>query len=152
MKQEAIIGIVKEELSKRNLLPDEIAAYFSSVDQLYRPILLDYDVLSIDWNTLVGNDDFGLKCESMYTAGSILYFLKHLNRDDPWVTMKMCILVGGDVDTLASVVGSIAGVLGLFDFANFENIPKWTIDDLENFDHLIDIGKQLTNWYYHENN
>ena len=43
----------------------------------------------------------GLNSDSMRTAGCVLYILKFYK--DPFDTLRMCIRIGGDVDSLGSI-------------------------------------------------
>jgi len=105
------------------------------------------DYLHIDRKVLVDNPN-GLGADALTTLGAVLYFVKHLDPKSPWTTFENCVLLGGDVDTLASVVMSIAGAQGLIDWINFSNWPRWTIDGLEGVDYICEIATQFEHWFY----
>lgn len=122
-----------------------VAAYLARVDGMAAPVLSGASLL-LDRKTLVGST-WGLKCDCVRTLGAVLYFLKHLDEKNPWNTLKQCVMLGGDVDTLASVVMSVAGARGSIDWGGGDTWPRWTIEGLEGVDHLLDVAAQFRRWY-----
>lgn len=121
---------------------ESLLKYLHEVDQLAAPIITDGTTLIIDRVTLVGSE-YGLRSDSRRTLGAVLYFLKHLDEDYPWNTLIQCILLGGDVDTLGSVVMSVAGARGLIDWEYYTNWPKWTIEKLEGARYIYGVAEEF---------
>ncbi len=88
------------------------------------------------------NEKFGVPCDGMKTAGAVLYLLSKFSESSTQ-TLKESILLGGDVDSVASIaLGIVAINQGL------KVIPTSLLYGLENGkygrDYLIDLGKQLS--------
>ncbi len=76
---------------------------------------------------------YGLSSNAMYTAISALYFIKHSN--SAFEGLKNSIRLGGDVDSLASiVVGILAGKYGIAD------LPKYMIENVEGVAYLKELA------------
>ncbi len=66
----------------------------------------------------------GVPSDSKFTTGCVLYLLKHCK--SPFEALKKSVLIGGDVDSLASITtGILSGVYGISD------IPQFMIDNVE---------------------
>jgi ADP-ribosylglycohydrolase len=79
---------------------------------------------------------FGLSSNAMYTSICALYLIKHTN--SAFEGLKNSINIGGDVDSLASiVVGILAGKYGISD------IPIYMLENVEGIDYLSQIAKEL---------
>lgn len=71
----------------------------------------------------------GLPSDSKYTAGIILYILKHIS--NPFDGLKYAIRVGGDVDSSASIVtGVLSSRYGI------KSLPKYMKNNIEGRDYL----------------
>ncbi|WP_373548345.1 ADP-ribosylglycohydrolase family protein [Haliscomenobacter sp.] len=76
----------------------------------------------------------GLPSDSKYTAGAVLYILKHAN--DAFDALKKSVYLGGDVDSLAALTtGILAGRFGL------ESLPAYMIEAVEGKDYLQKIAE-----------
>lgn len=81
----------------------------------------------------------GVPSDAKFTTGSILYILK--NAETPFEALKMAVNLGGDVDTIASVVtGILSGLTGL------DDIPEYMKDNVEGVDYLIEIADKFEFW------
>lgn len=86
---------------------------------------------------------YGLPSNAMFTAISALYMIKHSYTT--YEGLKNSVRLGGDVDSLASiVVGILAGKYGIND------LPKYMIDNVEGVKYLKEIAILFSNYYKHE--
>lgn len=75
----------------------------------------------------------------VHTFESVLWcFLNYDNYKD--IIIK-AINVGNDTDTIAAIVGSIAGI-----YYGYDNIPKEWVDDLQKEMYLLDLSNRFTNF------
>lgn len=75
----------------------------------------------------------GLPSDSKYTAGAVLYILKH--SIDAFDALKKSVCLGGDVDSLAALTtGILAGRLGV------NSLPQYMIEAVEGKDYLRKIA------------
>lgn len=75
----------------------------------------------------------GLPSDSKYTAGAVLYILKHAR--DAFDALKKSVYLGGDVDSLAALTtGILAGRLGV------KSLPQYMIEAVEGKDYLQEIA------------
>jgi ADP-ribosylglycohydrolase len=82
----------------------------------------------------------GLPTDAMYTAISALYILKYA--EDTFDGFKEAILIGGDVDSLASIVtGILAGKHGL------SSLPDYMKTEVEGIEMLEMLGKEWSEFY-----
>lgn len=87
----------------------------------------------------------GMPCDALVTAGMTLYMLKH--HRTPIDTLRQCLLVGGDVDSLAAVcLGVVAGKEGL-QLDTPDGIPSSLVHNLEGVDYLINMATMWEQWY-----
>jgi ADP-ribosylglycohydrolase len=78
----------------------------------------------------------GLPSDSKFTAGSILYIIKHSKT--AFEALKMAILLGGDVDSAASVAtGIMAARHGI------ASIPQYMQENIEGKNYLQSVAKKL---------
>ncbi len=84
----------------------------------------------------------GVPSDSKYTAGSVLYILKHsMNTFD---ALKKSIYLGGDVDSIASIsTGILAGKTGL------ESLPKFMREKTEKITDLDEIAEKFALKFNH---
>jgi len=81
----------------------------------------------------------GLPSDSMYTAGSVLYVLKY--SASAFAGLRNSILLGGDVDSVASItVGILAGQYGL------ETLPSFMIEKVEGTKYLEQTAGRFGEW------
>lgn len=74
----------------------------------------------------------GLPSDSKYTAGAVLYILKHSS--DAFDALKKSVYLGGDVDSLAALTtGILAGRLGV------NSLPQYMIEAVEGKEYLRKI-------------
>lgn len=79
---------------------------------------------------------YGLSSNAMYTAVAALYFIKHSR--SAFEGLKHSINLGGDVDSLASIVtGILAGKYGISD------LPAYMIQHVEGVSYLKEIAKEF---------
>lgn len=79
---------------------------------------------------------YGLSSNAMYTAVSALYFIKHGR--SAFDGLKHSIRLGGDVDSLASIVtGILAGKYGISD------IPGYMLQSVEGVSYLKEIARKF---------
>jgi ADP-ribosylglycohydrolase len=79
----------------------------------------------------------GLPSDAMQTALSVYYFVKYA--DTTFEGLKQAIWLGGDVDSVASVVtGILAGLYGI------ESLPSYMLENVEGRDKLINLSQK---WY-----
>lgn len=79
---------------------------------------------------------YGLSSNAMYTAIASLYFIKHSR--SAFEGLKHSINLGGDVDSLASIVtGILAGKYGIGD------LPSYMIENVEGVPYLKEIAKEF---------
>lgn len=82
----------------------------------------------------------GLPTDAMYTAISALYILKYAK--DTFDGFKEAILIGGDVDSLASIVtGILAGKYGL------SSMPDYMKTEVEGIEMLEKLGNDWSEFY-----
>ena len=82
-----------------------------------------------------GSPILGLRSDAMRTVGAALYIVK--NAKTTWEAIKMSILMGGDVDSLASITGGLmAGRHGLGN-----DLPPFLLQGLELRDHIAARGR-----------
>lgn len=85
---------------------------------------------------------YGLSSNAMYTAISALYFIKHST--SAFEGLKNSINLGGDVDSLASiVVGILAGKYGI------DDLPAYMIRNVEGTKYLKTISAEFGNFAKH---
>lgn len=113
--------------------------YLRNVDKLP-----DYEDLSYaDFSLLLGVQPIqepyflpgikGLPSDSKYTAGAVLYILKHAS--DAFDALKKSVHLGGDVDSLAALTtGILAGRLGV------QSLPEYMIEAVEGKGYLRKIA------------
>ncbi|WP_196890192.1 ADP-ribosylglycohydrolase family protein [Aureivirga sp. CE67] len=78
----------------------------------------------------------GVPSDSKFTVGCVLYILK--KSKTPFEALKYSVLLGGDVDSIASITtGILAGKMGL------EGIPKFMLENVEGVDYLKNIAKKF---------
>jgi len=119
--------------------PETIGA-LEAVDRLHGPDLLE----GKDFELLCGPQPlrkkefieglYGLSSNAMYTAVAALYFIKHSR--SAFEGLKHSIRLGGDVDSLASIVtGILAGKYGISD------LPAYMIQHVEGVPYLKEVAK-----------
>lgn len=120
---------------KTIVLNDEYTSYLSEVNKLGA-----YENLNkFDLRVLCGNQPIekpyflsginGLPSDSKYTTGAVLYIIK--NSKNAFDALKKSILLGGDVDSVASITtGIMAGRFGL------KEIPNFMMRNIENTEYL----------------
>jgi len=150
--QETLINSILHDLENppskyRNLINDsESIEYLNVVNNLpdYHTFEVG-DVIDIPLNYMeilckspqpFKRDIIGMPCCSMTTGGCVLYILKHYTT--PLDALKMSMWLGGDVDSLGSIVLGIAsGRDGI------STLPKFLISEVEESQYLIDIGTEF---------
>ncbi|KOY85208.1 ADP-ribosylglycohydrolase [bacterium 336/3] len=124
-------------------IDQEFLKKFELVEQLPSPNMLQEP----DYEILCGKQPIikpwypegikGLPSDAMQTALSIYYFVKHA--DTAFEGLKQAIWLGGDVDSVASVVtGILAGLYGI------ESLPNYMLENVEGRDKLIKLSQK---WY-----
>lgn len=119
----------------------EYLDYLNQVDRLgaYNDLTLN------DLETLCGKQPIekpyflagikGMPSDSKYTAGSVLYILKRSK--DALDALKKSILLGGDVDSVASITtGIMAGITGL------GSIPAFMLENVEGKAYLEQLAEE----------
>jgi len=143
----AVRGLLVDEISQQELirycLPHisdaETIEKLKLADALHGPDLLQ----GKDFEVLCGPQPlqkkefieglYGLSSNAMYTAISALYFIKHSH--SAFEGLKNSINLGGDVDSLASiVVGILAGKYGI------DDLPAYMIQNVEGVAYLKTIS------------
>lgn len=123
-------------------LNDEYKSYLKAVDQ----IGFYNELTEVDFTVLCGKQPIeapyflsgikGLPSDSKFTTGAVLYILKVAN--SPFDALKKSVLLGGDVDSIASITtGIMAGYFGL------EDIPNFMIQNVENRIYLENIAENF---------
>jgi ADP-ribosylglycohydrolase len=88
-----------------------------------------------------GNELLGVPCDGMRTAGAVMYILSKYSKSTK-ETLKESILLGGDVDSVASIALGIAAIN-----RGIKELPANLFNDLENKkygkDYLLKLGKEL---------
>lgn len=144
----AACGLLVEEIGQDQLIPycrqyitdQETIEKLEAADRLHGPDLLD----GKDFEVLCGPQPlqkkefieglYGLSSNAMYTAVAALYFIKHSR--SAFEGLKHSINLGGDVDSLASIVtGILAGKYGISD------LPAYMIQNVEGVSYLREIAK-----------
>ncbi len=124
-----VIERLKETPALRH---DDFETYLESIDR---------DML--DNRVLVGSE-FGVRADAFFTCGAVLWLLQHMTT--PWQLLQNCILIGGDVDSVASVALSIAGGMGLIEWG--VNFPLWPLDSLEGVPELCRTAAEFEAWWH----
>jgi ADP-ribosylglycohydrolase len=76
----------------------------------------------------------GVPSDSKYTAGCVLYILKHAK--SPFDAFKNSILIGGDLDSLASITtGLLCGKYGA------DSLPTYMLDSIEDSEYIIGVAQ-----------
>lgn len=128
------INLIKYITSNSENICGECNSYLEKID----------DLTSLDHKVLFGtNSEKGLPCDALMTLGVVLYIVKN-HYEDPLEALKQAVLIGGDVDSSASLV------LGAVMINNtVKALPAFLLTDLENTeygrDYLIQLGKRLSN-------
>lgn len=141
-----VIQYCKDHIS----LNDEYEKYFNQIEKLG-----SYETLTdSDFEILCGAQPIckpyflsgikGVPSDSKFTTGSVLYILK--NSETAFDALRKSILLGGDVDSLASITtGMLAGRNGL------ESIPKFMLENVEGVPYLKQIAKAFEKKLNNEN-
>ncbi|WP_196894654.1 ADP-ribosylglycohydrolase family protein [Aureivirga marina] len=78
----------------------------------------------------------GVPSDSKLTVGCVLYILK--KSKTPFEALKYSVLLGGDVDSVASITtGILAGKMGL------KSIPQFMLENVEGVDYLKNVAKKF---------
>ena len=85
---------------------------------------------------MTGEMIIGLNSDAMRTAGTALHLLKFCKT--PFEALRRSILVGGDVDTLASIVVGIVCGMG-----NEVDLPNWMFEQLEHVNELTEFADKF---------
>ena len=120
-------------------LNEEYKEYLNKVNDLNKY----EDLTKIDFSILCGEQPikapyflpgiYGLPSDSKYTTGAVLYVIK--NSINTFDALKKSILLGGDVDSVASITtGIMAGKYGL------DSIPSFMKNKVEGFNYLKEIA------------
>ena len=123
-------------------LNEEYKAYLSKVNELSMYENLNTEEFTI----LCGSQPIqapyflpginGVPSDSKFTAGAVLYVLK--NSKNPFEALKKSVLLGGDVDSVASITtGIMAGRFGL------KGIPQFMINTIENLNYLEQVAEKF---------
>jgi ADP-ribosylglycohydrolase len=119
-------------LKKIEGIDRETSLYLKAVDRLPEQLSNEDHIF------LVGNPK-GLGADSMRTAGTALYILKHSNA--AFDSLKRAIRMGGDVDSLAAItLGINAGRFGM------DDLPKFLLDGLENKQGIEAIAESFSDF------
>ncbi len=135
IEQEALIPYCRQYITD-----EETIEALQAADRLYGPYLLE----GKDFEVLCGPQPlqkkefieglYGLSSNAMYTAVAALYFVKHSR--SAFEGLRHSINLGGDVDSLASIVtGILAGKYGISD------LPAYMIQQVEGVPYLKEIAK-----------
>ncbi len=125
-------------------LNEEYKVYFKNVERL----VSCNDISEKDYTILCGSQPIqkpyflpgikGVPSDSKYTTGCVLHVLK--NSINPFDALKKSILLGGDVDSVASITtGILSGVYGV------ESIPEFMIHNVEGKEYFKKIAKCFNN-------
>ena len=134
-------AMLVEKIDSQALIPhclpfvsdEELLAILQQAEQLPEPDRLQTG----DYEVLCGPQPLtefipglhGLSSNAMYTAVSALYFIKHAQ--NAFEGLKYSICLGGDVDSLASIVtGILAGRYGMGE------LPQYMLREVEGTDYL----------------
>jgi ADP-ribosylglycohydrolase len=124
-------------------LNEEYLSYLKDVEQLPA-----YNNLTEkDFETLCGAQPIqapyflagikGVPSDSKYTTGCVLYLLKQAST--PFDALQKSVLLGGDVDSVASITtGILAGSMGL------DSLPSFMLESVEGLAYLKKIGAQFS--------
>lgn len=127
-------------------LNEEYQLYLQQVQQLP-----DYHQLKeVDFAVLCGPQPIaapyflagikGLPSDSKYTTGAVLYLLQQSTT--PFDGLKKAVYLGGDVDSVASIVtGMLAANQGL------DSLPDYMVQQVEGVDYLREIGTALEEYF-----
>ena len=85
---------------------------------------------------MTGKPIVGLNSDSMRTAGTALYLVKHCN--SAFEGFKRSIEIGGDVDSLAAIVVGMLAIL-----YDIDDLPNFIFENLEDKDKLVEIGEKF---------
>jgi len=135
-------GDIIEYCFKKVLLNDEYKRYLTKVDTIGLYETLSPEELTV----LCGNQPIqapyflpgikGVPSDSKFTTGAVLYVLK--NSKNAFEALKKSILLGGDVDSIASITtGIMAGRFGL------KEIPTFMIKNVENVPYLEQVANRF---------
>lgn len=128
---------------KRFIKEPETIKLLEEADCLPQPEFLDdtgYEILCgpqpIPFLKSKGTTLYGLPCDSMRTAVSSLYILKHSR--DAFSGLKDSIRFGGDVDSIAAIcTGILAGRYGL------DSLPKFMLLQTEGIDRMRTLSEEF---------
>ncbi|HEY5234645.1 MAG TPA: ADP-ribosylglycohydrolase family protein [Rhabdochlamydiaceae bacterium] len=121
-------------------IDEETYEYLGKIDQL-GPKLSEEDykflVCPAPFDSFMTKEPImGLNSDSMRTAGTMLYIVKH--SQSSFEALKRSILTGGDVDSLAAIVmGVVGGRLGLSD------LPQFLFDGLEDREEIKTLARRF---------
>ena len=119
----------------------ETDTYLEKIDQLGNKLdtFEDYCLLvgpQPITSFMTGEMIIGLNSDAMRTAGTALHLLKFCKT--PFEALTRSILIGGDVDTLASiVVGIVSGI------KNEVDLPNWMFEQLEHVKELTEFADKF---------
>jgi ADP-ribosylglycohydrolase len=81
----------------------------------------------------------GVPSDSKFTTGCVLYVLKHST--DAFDALKKSVLLGGDVDSVASITtGIMAGIHGL------SSIPTFMLNEVEGRNYLTEVAAEFDHY------
>jgi len=143
-------ALLVDDINQKDLIPHciqyitdkETIEKLKLADNLHSPELLQ----GKDFEVLCGPQPlqkkefieglYGLSSNAMYTAISALYFIKHSR--SAFEGLKHSINLGGDVDSLASIVtGILAGKYGI------GSLPSYMLENVEGVSYLRNFAKQF---------
>ncbi|BDS14774.1 ADP-ribosylglycohydrolase family protein [Aureispira anguillae] len=119
----------------------------------YKAYLIAVDALGVyeklqpsDFNILCGEQPIqapyflpgikGVPSDSKYTAGAVLYVLKHST--SAFDALQKSIYLGGDVDSIAAITtGILAGSMGL------DSLPSFMLEQVEGLSYLKELARQF---------
>lgn len=132
VKPKRIIKYIIKNLDHNSIL----IPYLEEIDQLTK---YDFKVL------LKEDHNKGLPCDALKTMGVVLYLVKNLY-NEPFEALKQAILIGGDVDSSASIA------LGAILINNtLDSIPSYLEEELENKkygkSYILKLGQELSKKY-----
>lgn len=147
-------GLLVEGIGHDELIPyclgyiidEETIERLQAADRLHGPDLLE----GKDFEILCGPQPLqkgefieglnGLSSNAMYTAIAALYFIKHSR--SAFEGLKHSINLGGDVDSLASIVtGILAGKYGI------DSLPAYMTEHVEGVPYLKEIAKAFEAYF-----
>eukprot|EP00927_Polykrikos_kofoidii_P024985 TRINITY_DN22557_c1_g1_i1.p1 TRINITY_DN22557_c1_g1~~TRINITY_DN22557_c1_g1_i1.p1 ORF type:complete len:671 (-),score=106.16 TRINITY_DN22557_c1_g1_i1:472-2484(-) len=92
----------------------------------------------------------GLNADAQRTLGCVLYLLKYHTEGASLETLRRCLCIGGDVDSLAALCLAVVGAREGLRFGEPGGIPVHFLQKLESVEYIADTAQNFERWVEEE--